>query len=364
MAAAIGARSYVQVSNEGGEPPETLTVATNGVDVVATSAEYRQIGGEAYFTGSQGLGLIGVNPTVAKTDGSKWYSASSTSPGVASVFAGLAHQFSELSISHPVKQLVSASEVIITGVSPTDASTNLTLTVAGTAPYLAEQLRETFQTTTLALTFSKWNAISPLTTPSASPLSAILVPTGEQSILSKISLGSGDLPSGVQAIVLYGGLEVAGQITLDLCSNTYASEVLRVDRRQMATLQSDGTTFTFSTEAVIYQDPAATLTAFAEIRTATAHCQEGSDSAIGASWPAVAGVQRLAYVTPAESSPATDTSPASDIIYLRRGRILIGLYLNGTATTMPFAVAGSTSIETIVHVFEERLAALPASAVA
>lgn len=49
-------------------------------------------------------------------------------------------------------------------------------------------------------------------------------------------------------------------------------------------------------------------------------------------------------------------------VYLRRGRALMGIYFAQPAATPP-AVKGQTSIEGIVTLFANRLAALPASVV-
>jgi hypothetical protein len=119
----------------------------------------------------------------------------------------------------------------------------------------------------------------------------------------------------------------------------------------------------FSTEAVIYKATNDTAEAFAEVAKAASHCSGGAMPArIGSSWPKVQGVQLLGYST---STPIPFGQAVNTTVYLRRGSVLLGVYLNSTSPTLlGFSVAGSSSIETIVRSFEERMAALPASAVA
>ncbi|MGH9171259.1 MAG: hypothetical protein ACRD0Z_10370 [Acidimicrobiales bacterium] len=357
IAAATDAGSYQALSDEGSGTQVTTVVAANGVGFGTSSSALSamEIGATAYFTSASVLESMGVTQGEATTAGSGWYADPRSGPGVAVMFAGLTGFLSLLHITHPAKELATATEVELTGTSTTGGAV-VTVTISTASPYYPEEVRETVQGETEGVTFSRWGAVPALTVPSSTPITTILHPTGQQDVLAKISLGQRDLPKGVSAVVLNGGLEVAGQTTLDFCSDSYASETLRVDRRQMVTLQSNGTVFTFSTEAVIYKDAAATLTAFAEVRAAAANCQGGSDTTVGGSWPTVPGVERLSYAT-------SESGFSSDVVYLRRGRVLLGIYFNGSPTSLPFAVAGSTSIETITHTFEQRLAALPASAV-
>jgi hypothetical protein len=49
-------------------------------------------------------------------------------------------------------------------------------------------------------------------------------------------------------------------------------------------------------------------------------------------------------------------------VYLRRGRVLEGLYFNQPSGPQP-AVDGATTIEAVTNVFAKRIAALPASVV-
>jgi hypothetical protein len=129
-----------------------------------------------------------------------------------------------------------------------------------------------------------------------------------------------------------------------------------------------------STEAVLYKSPAAATQAIAEIRTARAKCPDRPvvspfdgtkektrfQAAPDRSWPATpAGVQRLAYrmVTTSNGKSAPLVT-----VYLRRGRALLGLYFPQPDGAQP-AVAGHTSIESIVGLFERRMAALSSKVV-
>ena len=164
--------------------------------------------------------------------------------------------------------------------------------------------------------------------------------------------------------------------TLDLCSGTYASESLRTARRQVDLDDRTGQT-ALSTEAVLYTSPSATAQAFTELKARAANCPQsflppppGEDGLPPAkttfstppdgSWPNVAGVDRLAYAF--TTTTQDGTSENSVAVYLRHGRALLGLYFSSPGQTVP-AVAGKTTVEDIVGVFEQRLAQLPAGAV-
>lgn len=116
-------------------------------------------------------------------------------------------------------------------------------------------------------------------------------------------------------------------------------------------IEPGGDSSEFSTEAVIYKATNDTAEAFAEIAKAASHCSGGvTPASIGSSWPKVQGVQLLGYST---STPIPFGQAVNTTVYLRRGSVLLGLYLNSTSPTLlGFAVAGSTSIETIIRSFE------------
>jgi hypothetical protein len=128
-----------------------------------------------------------------------------------------------------------------------------------------------------------------------------------------------------------------------------------------------------STEAVTYKRVAGGTQAFAELRKVRAACPHrpvaspvGGETAETAfrpppdrTWPRTRSVERLAYAF--NTTAAGSTSP-SIAVYLRRGRVLMGLYFPQPNGAQP-SVAGKTSIEAIVGLFEARMARLPAKVV-
>ena len=192
-------------------------------------------------------------------------------------------------------------------------------------------------------------------------------------VLEQLVVRQSDVsPSGL-VVPSDGGDSVAGAPTLDLCNGTFPSESSRSGRLQVVAIDPTGTPF-LSTEAVLYRDAAATSQAFAELRAVVAACPSTPvESPVGESpvttkfnaapdnaWPQVAGVERQAYdFTTTDSTGETRHSVA---VYLRRGRALVGVYFR-TADTTQASVDGNTTIPSIVNVFAERLAAVPASAI-
>jgi hypothetical protein len=212
---------------------------------------------------------------------------------------------------------------------------------------------------------------SPRTTPSTTSPPSGTVPSSSD--LSKVGLRQTDLASSISLTLIPGGNRVAGGPTLDLCNGTYASESQRKTRLQLAAVDAQGNS-TLSTEAVQYADAAATQQAFAELRDTAAKCPTTPvQSPVGettvttkfnptpdGSWPQVTGVDRLAYdfVT----SDATGQTQHSIAAYLRRGRVLMGIYFpRPDGAQSP--VAGQTTIAGIVNVFANRMAQLPDSVV-
>ncbi len=163
------------------------------------------------------------------------------------------------------------------------------------------------------------------------------------------------------------------QPTLDLCNGTFPSEKQRVARLQVAELNPSGSSALLSTEAVTYQHASGGAQAFTELRKVRAACPhqpvtspvgEGTaettfKAAPDAGWPRTKSVERLAYSF--TSTSAGKTSP-SIAVYLRRGRVLMGVYFPQPSGAQP-AVDGKTTIEGIIGVFEMRMARLPASVV-
>ena len=194
----------------------------------------------------------------------------------------------------------------------------------------------------------------------------------DKEVLHALGLRRADVARS-RTVVPYDKGNTLQQPTLDLCNAKFASERLRTARLQLVDVDGTGTA-SLSTEAVLYKSPAAATQAFAEIRTARATCPDRPvvspfdgtkettrfQAAPDGSWPAApAGVQRLAYrmITTSNGQSAPLVT-----VYLRRGRALLGLYFPLPDGAQP-AVAGRTSIESIVSLFERRMAALSSQVV-
>jgi len=192
--------------------------------------------------------------------------------------------------------------------------------------------------------------------------------------LQRLVVRQADVPTANTVQLLDGGNAVSGQTTLDLCNGTYPSEALRSARLQV--VEYDGTgSGVLSTEAVLYRHGSDATQAMGEIRSVAAACPDRPvvspvgeptittrfQAAPDGSWPKVAGVNRQAYAfTTTDSLGVSDTHIA---VYLQRGRVLEGVYFPAPSGTQP-AVDGQSTIAGIVNVFEQRIAALPSSAVA
>jgi hypothetical protein len=168
------------------------------------------------------------------------------------------------------------------------------------------------------------------------------------------------------------GNAVQGEPTLDLCNGTFASEAARTARNQVEVFDSLGNA-PFSTEAVLYGHAANGEQAFSELRNVAHDCPStpvvspvGEPTTLtlfGANpdggWDHTAGVDRLAYDVTTTRNDTGDTSHAV-VVYLRRGRVLMGLYFNEPDGTQ-VAVNGETTIQDIEQVFEKRMAAVPSN---
>ncbi len=173
--------------------------------------------------------------------------------------------------------------------------------------------------------------------------------------------------------MLQNGGNTLTQATLDLCNGSYPSEASRTARLQVVLNDASGNA-PLSTEAVLYRNAAATAQAFNELKSVVAHCPSTPvvspvgeptittkfNAAPDAQWPHVAGVARQAYDLVA--SDGLGDSAHSIAVYLRRGRALIGLYVQ-KPTGLQESVGGKTTVAAIVNLFERRLAAIPASAI-
>jgi hypothetical protein len=222
---------------------------------------------------------------------------------------------------------------------------------------------------------------TPVATPQPTP--APVLPTPAPSVpapvqpipddLARLGLRQSDVSGTIVVAPIIGGTDVTGQTTLDLCNANYPSESRRQERVQVAAIDiTDPASTLLSTEAVRYDSTAGSDQAWAEIQAAVAACPgtpvtsptEGTTltTTFGkrpdTSWPVVAGVKRLAYdVTTVDNLGSTQHTV---VVYLQRGNILLGVYFPAP-DQVQISVQGQTTIPAIVHVFEERLAALPPS---
>ncbi len=196
--------------------------------------------------------------------------------------------------------------------------------------------------------------------PSADPAAAVL---------PDLVVRQSDVDSTVTVAQIRNGTAVSGAATLDLCNGRFPSESLRTARLQVAAYDDQGAV-ELSTEAVAYQNAAATTSAFAELTEVAARCPNSpvtspvgeptvttSFSADpGSSWPRSAGVDRQAYQF--TTTDAAGTSSSAIAVYLKRGRILLGVYFPRPEGQQA-PVAGQSTVAGIVRVFQDRLARLP-----
>ena len=192
-------------------------------------------------------------------------------------------------------------------------------------------------------------------------------------VLQRLVVRQQDVAGNNSVQLLDGGNQVAGQTTLDLCNGRYTSEALRSARLQVVEYDGAGAGV-LSTEAVLYRHGGDAAQAMGEVKSVAASCPpQPVVSPVGEptvttrfqpppdkSWPSVGGVERLAFAfTTTDSLGVTDSHVA---VYLRRGRVLEGVYFPSPSGSQP-PVDGQTTIAGIVGVFAQRIAALPASAV-
>jgi hypothetical protein len=183
-----------------------------------------------------------------------------------------------------------------------------------------------------------------------------------------------DTTSALDIHLLPSGDQVKGQPTLDLCNQMYPSESLRIQRLQDGATDSSGNTI-FSTEAVLYRNAAATKQAFRELSHVAKSCPKGPvpDPENGSTttttfhptpdtdWPQTPSVEREAFSL--TTTPANSSSMDSLAVYLRRGRVLLGVYFSKPDGAQP-PIDGHTKPADIVSAFATRVAQLPASFVA
>jgi hypothetical protein len=197
-------------------------------------------------------------------------------------------------------------------------------------------------------------------------------PPSDLSLLPRINIQQSDVPPRDEVLLIQGGGQVAGQVTLDVCGGHYASEALRIARRQVYVDNVAGDNL-LSTEAVLYESPAAASSAIAEVRRRVSACPDTFVAEPGpgatpfrwtfsappdSSWPETAGVQRLALSTTVEDQKGEKVIQV--LVYLHRGAFLLGVYFN-SASGPQVSIAGRTTIEGITELLASRMAStLPA----
>lgn len=217
-------------------------------------------------------------------------------------------------------------------------------------------------------------SFAPPTSPTLPPTSQPSAPTGPvASALAGLVLHQADVDASLSVQPLQGGDQVAGETTLDICNGRFPSETLRVGRLQVVAVDDQGDT-AMSTEAVAYRGSQATVQAFSELRAVAAACPKDAvtspvgeptvatrfGSAPDSAWPQTPGVSRLAFdLTTTDQSGQTQHSVA---VYLRRGRVLMGVYFPKATGPQP-TIGSKTTQAAIVSLFAQRMRALPASVV-
>jgi hypothetical protein len=191
---------------------------------------------------------------------------------------------------------------------------------------------------------------SPPGRPSTSPIRGQGQGVTDSRVLQQVSLQPAELQPGFTVAPITGGDQVEGQVTLDLCAATFPSEDLRRSRLQVSAVDQSGTGLGLGTEAVLYKDEAATAQGFRELRSARDKCpdkfvqsgQEGVpplkyrfERAPDTSWTDVPSVTRLAFQFTLTDQQG-ETAHAL-IVFLRRGRLLVGVYAFGEAVDLVLA---------------------------
>jgi hypothetical protein len=193
--------------------------------------------------------------------------------------------------------------------------------------------------------------------------------SADAQILAGVGLGPSDVGSGYVVSLLEEGDQLS-QPTLDFCGLHFASESRREARHQVVAGDSSGSPV-MSTEAVLYRDQPSAAEAMGEVRGIGSRCPSAAvpgavagepslvwrvHEATTAGWPATGDIDRMALAVSA-AEPGSDAHEEV-VVYLRRGRLVIGVYFVEAAGPQP-GVSGARSVGAIVGVFQRRLAALP-----
>jgi hypothetical protein len=192
--------------------------------------------------------------------------------------------------------------------------------------------------------------------------------------LDQLVLQQSDVPADDVVSTVPNGNLVEGTTTLDLCNGNFPSEAARTARRQVAVFDPLGDA-PISTEAVLYHHPSDSVQAFNELKSVAANCPStpvvspvGEPTATTKfetkpddAWDHTPGVDRLAYAF-TTTRDDTGLTTRSIVVYLRRGRALMGLYFSDPDSAQ-IAVGGKTTVQGVVNIFERRMAALPANVI-
>lgn len=174
-------------------------------------------------------------------------------------------------------------------------------------------------------------------------------------LLDQLGLRPTDVEPAAAVGLIEGGDQVRGQKTLDLCKAVFPSESHRTARRQLVAVDATRAQI-MSTEAVLYDSPAALANGFTQLKRAAPLCK--AKTGIDKDWPQVADVQRLVFETTGPG--AAGAAQPSTAVYLRRDRTLLALYFRDEVVART-QIAGQKSIQAIVAVFARRLADLPST---
>ena len=173
-------------------------------------------------------------------------------------------------------------------------------------------------------------------------------------MLDGLVVRTSDVSSVGVVVTIPGGRDVSGETTLDLCNGTFPSEAKRTARRQVEVVDVT-LAAPFSTEAVLYGHPADASQAFSELRRVASQCPASPVvSPVGEptvttrfsappdrAWGTTTSVERQAYAF-TTTDDSGDTNPGVSV-YLRRGRVLMGLYFSQPDGEQ-IAIDGNTTI--------------------
>jgi hypothetical protein len=185
-------------------------------------------------------------------------------------------------------------------------------------------------------------------------------PGSLSALLSDVAMRRQDVPGTARIVLIPGGDDVAGQVTLDECGQHFPTERLRVARHQIDSVDTSGH-MTLSNENVVYRTAAGASQALRELRTAIATCppNEFVPSILTNQPPIRSRFTAIPAHSTASLLPnrvavrmdiATQTAPSqtSYAIYQRRGRILVVVYGREPIRTLEEA-----------RILARRLSALP-----